>query len=107
MLLDTVYGGDEIHFQAVGPRVLAERHAAELADRSLIRLVIGDRDETFTNNRGFHRHLEDLGIGHEWVVLPGVGHDPFAVLKELGEGNWTFHRRAFARDLAEPAGSTD
>lgn len=107
MVLDTVYGGEQSHFQAVGPRAFAERHAAELADRSLIRLVIGDRDETFTNNRGFHRHLEDLGIGHEWVVLPGVGHDPFAVLEALGEGNWAFHRRAFALAPAEPEGGTD
>lgn len=107
MLLDTVYGGDQSHFHAIGPRALAERRAAELADRSLIRLVVGDRDETFTNNRGFHRHLEELGIDHEWVVLPGVGHDPIAVLEALGPGNWTFHRRAFADALSEPAGSTD
>jgi acetyl esterase/lipase len=58
-------------------------------------MVIGDRDETYANNRAFHEHLEALGIPHEWIVLPGVGHDPMAVLKALGDQHWAFYRVAF------------
>ncbi len=57
---------------------------------SRLRLVIGDRDETFENNRDFHLYLGSLGIPHDWIVLPGVGHDPFQVLTALGDRQWAF-----------------
>ena len=39
-----------------------------------------------------------LGAGkttHEWIVLPGVGHDPMAVIEGLGDRHWAFYRSAF------------
>lgn len=94
-LLQAVYGGDQATFRAVSPR----RHAADNAERiargSRVRMVIGDRDETYANNRAFHEHLERLGIPHAWIVLPGVGHDPLAVLEALGDRHWAFYRAAF------------
>ena len=102
-LLQRVYGGEQARFRAVSPRRLAEEHAATLAAGSLIRVVVGDRDETFENNRAFHAHLERLGIPHEWRVLPGVPHNPNAVLDALGDDHWAFYRRAFASPSAPPA----
>jgi enterochelin esterase-like enzyme len=94
-LLRDVYGGSQAGFQAVSPRRYARENAARLARGSRLRLVIGDRDETFGNNRDFHAYLEGLGIPHEWIVLPGVGHDPFQVLTALGDRQWAFYREAF------------
>ncbi|MCA3721160.1 alpha/beta hydrolase-fold protein [Phenylobacterium sp.] len=95
-LLREVYGGSQAGFQAVSPRRYARENAARLAGRSRLRLVIGDRDETFGNNRDFHAYLNGLGIPHDWIVLPGVGHDPFQVLTALGDRQWAFYRAAFA-----------
>jgi enterochelin esterase-like enzyme len=95
-LLREVYGGSQAGFQAVSPRRYARENVARLAGRSRLRLVIGDRDETFGNNRDFHAYLNDLGIPHDWIVLPGVGHDPFQVLTALGDRQWAFYRAAFA-----------
>lgn len=95
-LLRDVYGGDQQRFLALSPRHLAERNAAILARSTRLRLVIGDRDETFGNNLDFHAHLLRLGIPHDWIVLPGVGHDPLAVLDALGERHWAFYRAAIA-----------
>ena len=95
-VLERVYGGDPEYFRSVSPRVLAERHAEAIARGSLVRVVCGDRDETFANNRDFHEHLERLGIPHAWIVLPGVGHDPLGTLEALGDTNWEFYRQAFA-----------
>jgi enterochelin esterase-like enzyme len=95
-LLRDVYGGDQDRFAAVSPRRYGEQNAATLARDSRLRLVIGDRDETLENNRDFHEHLTRLGIPHDWIVLPGVGHDPMGVLTALGDRHWAFYREAFA-----------
>jgi len=100
-VLERVYGGDPDYFRSVSPRTLAERHADAITRGSLIRIVCGDQDNTFANNRDFHEHLERLGIPHTWTVLPGVDHDPLGTLEALGDSNWAFYRQAFG----EPAGS--
>jgi len=100
-VLERVYGGDGDFFRAVGPRALAEQNAAAIKAGSLVRIVCGDADETFANNRAFHEHLERLGIPHAWITLPGVPHDPARVLDALGDGNWAFYRAAFADRLRD------
>jgi enterochelin esterase-like enzyme len=99
-LLRRVYGGDQATFRAVGPRALAERNAKTIAQGMLVRMVIGEQDETFAHNQDFHRHLETLGIPHSWTVLPGLGHDPDRVFAALGDANWEFYRRAFTTPRA-------
>ena len=94
-VLERVYGGDPEYFRIVSPRALAERHADAITRGSLVRVVCGDRDETFANNRDFHEHLERLGVPLAWTVLPGVGHDPLGTLDALGDSNWDFYREAF------------
>jgi enterochelin esterase-like enzyme len=95
-LLRDVYGGKQARFLAVSPRRYAEQTATTLARGSRLRLVIGDRDETFDSNRNFHDHLMRLGIPHQWIVLPGIGHDPMGVLAAMGDRHWAFYRDAFA-----------
>jgi enterochelin esterase-like enzyme len=90
-----VYGSDPAHFVAVSPRQLAKQNAARLKEWSRVRIVIGDRDNTFSNNRDFHEYLVGLGIPHDWIVVEGVGHDPMAILQALGERHWAFYREAF------------
>ena len=94
-VLERVYGGDPGYFASVSPRTLAARNARTVAAGSLVRVVVGDTDETFANNRAFHEHLEAVGIPHAWIVLPGIGHDPAGVLDALGADNWSFYRTAF------------
>ncbi len=104
-VLARVYGGDQTYFRAVSPRTLAEQNAAAITAGSLVRIVIGDTDETFENNRLFHEHVASLKIPHTWTVLPGVAHDPLGVLRALGDENWAFYRAAFGADAA-PAADT-
>ncbi len=94
-VLDATYGGDPSFFLQVSPRTLAAQNARVIASSLRIRIVIGSRDETLANNEEFHRLLVRLGIPHEWVVLDGVGHDPMAVLRALGDRHWAFYRQAF------------
>jgi poly(3-hydroxybutyrate) depolymerase len=94
-LLARVYGGSQAKFLEASPRTLAKVNADAIAKGSLVRMVVGDKDETYENNVAFHRHLESLKIPHEWIVLKGVKHDPQGVLKALGDDNWAFYRKAF------------
>lgn len=95
-LLQEVYGGSQAYFRAVSPRQLAQKQASALTAGSLIRVVVGDQDETHRNNVAFHEHLQRLEIPHQWRVLPGVPHNPNAVLDALGDDHWAFYRAALA-----------
>ena len=106
-LLNKVYGGDQAFFRSVSPRSLAEQNAATISAGSRVRIIVGDRDELFENNRLFREHLQTLKIPHSWTVLPGVGHDPMGVLAALGDENWTFYRAAFAEPASNAPGAGD
>jgi gluconolactonase len=101
-VLAKVYGGDQAYFRAVSPRTLAEQNAMAITKGSLVRMVIGDKDETFAPNKEFHEHLEQLKIPHTWTVLPGIAHDPMGVLSAMGDDNWAFYRAAFAQEGRAP-----
>ena len=102
-VLQQVYGGDQEYFKSVSPRRLAEQHAQALTEKSLVRVVCGDQDETFNNNLAFHQHLEMLAIPHAWIVLQGVDHNPLKTLDALGDANWTFYRQSFTSTATNPA----
>ncbi len=102
-IFQQVFGGDMEYFKAQNPWALAEQNAAPLSTRSRIRLVIGDRDEMLAIVREFDAHLTRLNIPHTFTVLPGIGHNPEAVLDALGESNWEFYRAAFG---SKPKGAS-
>jgi poly(3-hydroxybutyrate) depolymerase len=98
-LLERVYG-DREHFREVSPWETATRRADALKQDTLLRIAVGDRDETYPLNEAFHEHLARLGIPHEWAPLAGVEHDPMATLRALGDRYWAFHRAAFGEPTA-------
>jgi poly(3-hydroxybutyrate) depolymerase len=108
-LLARVYGGSQENFRNESPRAFAAKNAERIANGSLVRMVIGDKDSIYPNNIDFHKHLESLEIPHEWIVLKGVDHDPLATLKALGDDNWVLYRKAFdgAADATAAAQPTD
>jgi enterochelin esterase-like enzyme len=95
LILNTVYGGDHAYFTAQSPWMLAEKHAAALRD-SRIRVVVGDQDTMLANTRAFDQRLTQLGIRHEFHVVPGAEHQPMALLRGIGEDFWRFYREALA-----------
>lgn len=98
-----IFGDDPEYFRSESPWVLAGRNADALRERTLIRVVIGDRDEMLANVRDFSSRLSSLRIPHGHVELPGVGHDPVAVLDALGEENWRFYHAAVGAGGARAA----
>ncbi|MEY3608744.1 MAG: hypothetical protein RLZZ447_1532 [Verrucomicrobiota bacterium] len=98
-LYQRVYGGDAAFYLARSPWAIVERQVGRLGDL-VIRQAIGDRDETFANNVAFHERMRALGVAHTWSVAPGVGHDPTALIRALGDDFWAFHRAAFGATTA-------
>lgn len=96
-LLQKVYGGDQDYFRSVSPRRLAKENSEAITKSSLIRMVCGDQDETFSNNLAFHLHLQELAIPHSWTVLKGIDHNPMRTLEALGDSNWQFYHQAFGQ----------
>ena len=100
-LLRDVCGNDLEYFKAISPWTVAATAAVALRDKTtLIRQVVGDRDDTRDLNRLFHDRMTDLKIVHEYYELPNVGHDARALLTALVDENGKVYRRALG--LAEP-----
>ncbi|MEI8267656.1 MAG: alpha/beta hydrolase-fold protein [Betaproteobacteria bacterium] len=101
-LLREVCSDDWACFRALSPLKVVEAAAPVLrAQPPVVRQAVGMLDDTRDLNRQFHERIVGLGIAHDYVELPGVRHDPQALLQgllALGDG---FYRRAL--NLAEPA----
>ena len=95
-----VYGDDQSYFNAQSPWALAQKYANNLRNKNLmIRILVGEHDDMLPPNREFSSYLSRLGIHHDFLVLPKVGHNPLALLKAYGDTNWLFYQKAFSARL--------
>lgn len=95
-LLAKTWGGDQAYFRAQSPWAQARAYAAGARPPLRLRLVAGALEEGLANNRKFDAHLTALGVAHQFIVLPGIGHQPVKYFKMLGDENWAFHRAALS-----------
>ena len=94
-ILNSVFGGEIENFKAQSPWTLAQQNASKLKSGITIRVCIGEEDFTLPANREFSAHLTKLGVPHDFVTKPKVGHDTIALLTALEEDNWKFYRQIF------------
>ncbi len=95
-ILKDTFGGNLDVFKAQSPLTIAEKHAAAVSGKLIVRVAVGERDFTADLNRAYSEHLTKLKVDHELTVVPGVAHETLPLLKGLGEANWSFYRAAFA-----------
>lgn len=94
-ILREVCGGDVDHFRAISPWTLAEKAAPALRGHAtVIRHVVGTRDDTRELNHAFHERMEQAGIAHDYREIAEVGHDARAVLAVLARTDGGFYQRA-------------
>lgn len=91
-ILRDVHGDDLAYYRAQSPLTVAEAFAARAGPRPRLRIVVGDADNTAPGSAVFSALLGTLGVAHEHIVLPGVGHDTMALFTALGERGWDFYR---------------
>lgn len=90
-----VFGDDPEYYQSQSPWRLAEDLADSLPDMLCIRIIVGEDDSMLKNNRALSAHFRELGIDHQYLELPGVGHSPMHTLLAIGDENWDFYRARF------------
>ena len=92
-----VWGSDLKYYTAQHPRtIVAARAQAVIAGQVKVRQALGSLDALVPMNQEFDAHLTALGIAHQFTVLPGLDHNPPAVLNALGQANWDFYNAALA-----------
>jgi enterochelin esterase-like enzyme len=100
-LLRNVCGNDLEYFKAISPWTIAESAATAVRERkTVIRLAVGEGDDTRELNKQFHDRMTNLKLAHEYTELPKVGHNALAVLNALGDRNGRFYRLALG--LVDP-----
>lgn len=90
-ILRDVYGGDLTYYRAQSPLTVAATFAASPGPRPRLRIVVGTADNTLPGSADFSALLTSLGMAHEYITLPGVGHDTMAVFAALGTPGWAFY----------------
>lgn len=90
-LFAAVYGSDNNYYLAQHPRTWATARAGQLPADHRIRIKVGTADSLLANNRELRDHLVSLGVAHDYLELPGVGHDPLPTLSG-GAGQWEFYQ---------------
>jgi enterochelin esterase-like enzyme len=94
-LLREVCSDDWDYFKAISPLTIVQTAAPALrARRTVVRQAVGTADNTRDLNREFHERMTALNIPHDYVEVPGVGHDTRALLEALGDASGAFYRRA-------------
>ena len=91
------FAGDQAYYEEVGPWNLTRLNARILShNRTLLKLIIGKEDGHLVSTLDeFHAWLINLGIDHEYVVIPGAGHDFAETILGDGENTFKFWANAF------------
>jgi enterochelin esterase-like enzyme len=97
-IFQDVWGNDLDFYRADGPAAIATTQQAVLRGemRLRIRIALGDADFVRADNEDLTAHLRTLQIPHDFILVPGVGHQTLPLLTGLGEDGWAFYRAGFA-----------
>ena len=90
-LFEAVYHSDNDYYLAQHPQTWATARAGQLPPDHRIRIKVGTADSLLANNRKLRDHLVSAGIAHDYLELPGVGHDALPTLSG-GANQWQFYR---------------
>ncbi|MBI1374133.1 MAG: prolyl oligopeptidase family serine peptidase [Phycisphaera sp.] len=76
---------------------LAKEYAAKPHPPMPILVVTGDQSFNYEANLAWSQHLKSLGIDHELIVVPGIGHSSKLTYDKLGPRVMQFHAANFAK----------
>jgi endo-1,4-beta-xylanase len=95
-LVDAPFGGDAEYFKTQAPAALLEMNAAKLRGRTMIRLIVGDKDNLQVPNRAFDEALTRMNVPHQFHISTGAPHSVREVIARLDVNPFEHYARAFA-----------
>ncbi len=97
-IFELVWGNDPDYYLAQHPWTIATENAeAIVASGITVRQVVGALDWVLDMNLDFHDHLVATGIAHDFIVVPGVGHNTVPLFLGLGAANAAFYNELFGQ----------
>jgi acetyl esterase/lipase len=92
------FGGDLAYCVQESPWTLVKESADRLRGRTTMRLFVGASDTRLREkNVEFSDLMNELDLAHEHGVVANAAHSTAQVIDGMGDGAWTFYRRAFER----------
>jgi enterochelin esterase-like enzyme len=89
-----VFGNDSARRLAEHPRELARKNAENLRGKTHVRIGCGSLDNLLIRNKDLHEALTQLGMQHEFDVVPDVAHESPRYYAKLGTKVFEFHRKS-------------
>jgi endo-1,4-beta-xylanase len=89
-----VFGSDNERRVAEHPLTLARKNADKLQDKTRIRIGCGSLDNLLPRNKELHELLTELGIQHDYEIVPDVAHESPLYYRKLGTKVFEFHRKS-------------
>jgi enterochelin esterase-like enzyme len=94
-VLASTFENDTLYFNSNSPVTLVQKNADNIRGKTVVRLLIGDKDILLDLVQGFHKQLTDLRIVHQYAVAKGASHDYKEVISKLDFNSFTFWSDAF------------
>jgi endo-1,4-beta-xylanase len=91
-----VFGENNERRVAEFPLTLVRQNAEKLRGHTHIRVGCGSEDHLLPRNQELHDLLTQLGIEHEFEIVPGIAHDSPGYYRKLGTDVFAFHRKALS-----------
>ena len=77
---------------------LASRYANQKdAPKLRVFIAVGDEDFNYEANKEWSQYLKELGIEHEFVIVPGVPHSSQKMYEKIGKQIVQFHVESFRK----------
>jgi acetyl esterase/lipase len=89
-----VWDADPARFQADDPMQLVRANVDRIRGQQAIRIFCGDRDNLLPRSQAMHALLDELGVRHEYEVVPGAVHSYDSKLERLGVQHFSWFDRA-------------
>ena len=92
-----MFGGQVERARAENPSQLLEKNIAAIRGKTAIRVAVGDKDPSLDRSQAAHAGLLKLKVDHDYVVVPGVAHNPEKLYETMGAAGFAFYEKAFGR----------
>ena len=92
-----MFGGRTERARVENPAQLLEKNIGASRGKTAIRVAVGDKDPGLDRSQAAHEGLLRLKVEHDFVVVPGVAHNPEKLYEAMGAEGFAFYRKAFVR----------